>query len=57
MFYLIFIFVVQAYLTNMRAKTAEMSEAIQKMSSSSSPGNEHSVRDDALTTPAPVYKQ
>lgn len=33
-----------------------MSEATQKMSLSSS-GKENSVKDDALVTPAPVYKQ
>ena len=56
LFHLVFIF--QNYLTNMRAKTAEMSEAIQRMSpSSSSTGNDHSVREDALVFPAPIYKQ
>jgi hypothetical protein len=40
-----------------QTKTNEMSEATQKMSSSSSSGKENSVKDDALITPAPIYKQ
>ncbi|UJR07544.1 hypothetical protein I4U23_011832 [Adineta vaga] len=44
----------QNYITNLRAKTNEMLEAAQKMPSS---GKENSVKDDALITPAPVYKQ
>jgi hypothetical protein len=39
-----------------RAKTNEMTEATQKMSLSSS-GKENSVKEDALITSAPVYKQ
>ncbi|CAF1219343.1 unnamed protein product [Rotaria sp. Silwood1] len=46
----------QNYITNMKAKTNEMLEATQKMSSSSS-GKGNTVKEDALMTPAPVYKQ
>ncbi|CAF4464908.1 unnamed protein product [Rotaria sp. Silwood2] len=46
----------QNYITNMKAKTNEILEATQKMSSSSS-GKGNSVKEDALITPAPVYKQ
>jgi hypothetical protein len=34
-----------------------MAEAAEKMSSSSSSGKENAIKDDALITPAPVYKQ
>jgi len=34
-----------------------MLEAAEKISSTSASGKENSVKDDALTTPAPVYKQ
>jgi hypothetical protein len=34
-----------------------MSEATQKMSLSSPSGKENSVKEDALVTSAPVYKQ
>ncbi|CAF1499886.1 unnamed protein product [Adineta steineri] len=48
----------QNYISNIKAKTNEMLDATQKMSSSSSSlGKENSVKDDALITPAPVYKQ
>ncbi|CAF1455884.1 unnamed protein product, partial [Rotaria sordida] len=43
------------YITNLQAKTNEMLEATQKMSSSLGKGN--SIKEDALITPAPVYKQ
>ncbi|CAF4301182.1 unnamed protein product, partial [Rotaria magnacalcarata] len=46
----------QTYITNLQTKTHEMLEATQKMSSSSGKGN-NSVKEDALITPAPVYKQ
>ncbi|CAF3626646.1 unnamed protein product [Rotaria sordida] len=45
----------QNYITNLQAKTNEMLEATQKMSSSLGKGN--SIKEDALITPAPVYKQ
>jgi hypothetical protein len=41
-------------MTSLRTKTNEMLEAAQKMPSSE---KENSVKDDALITPAPVYKQ
>ncbi|CAF0955397.1 unnamed protein product [Rotaria sordida] len=45
----------QNYIMNIKAKTNEMLEATQKMSLSSGKGN--SIKEDALITPAPVYKQ
>ncbi|CAF0856585.1 unnamed protein product [Adineta ricciae] len=44
----------QNYIATIRAKTNEMLDAAQKMSSA---GKENSVKDDAVITPAPVYKQ
>ncbi|CAF4927535.1 unnamed protein product, partial [Rotaria sp. Silwood2] len=51
----------QNYIKNLQVKTNEILEATQKMSSSSSSssssGKENLVKEDALITPAPVYKQ
>jgi len=41
-------------MTSLRTKINETLEATQKMPSSE---KENSVKDDALTTPAPIYKQ
>ena len=50
----LYLFSKKSYIASLRAKTSEMSDATQKMSSS---GKDNSVKEDALVTPAPVYKQ
>lgn len=49
---------VQNYIGHLRSKTNQIVDATQKMSSTSLSGKDNGgVRDDALVTPAPVYKQ
>ncbi|CAF1505697.1 unnamed protein product, partial [Didymodactylos carnosus] len=46
------------YITQLRSKTVEMKDAVQKMSSSNQQQQsaQHNVKDDAIITPAPIYK-
>ncbi|CAF0930032.1 unnamed protein product, partial [Didymodactylos carnosus] len=49
--------ILNQYVTQLKSKTIELKDAVQKMSSSRQQSAQHNLKDDAIIIPAPIYKQ